>query len=348
MDDAAYLPDEQKRLLVLDLFREFGIDQYRKNGYELVHRCTLGLGGHSDGNSWTASVNYSKLEFNCFVCGHGGSLAWWIAVNRGDTSAEQVAGWLKQKTSLREGGVSLQTMLAIIDGIANPKTEIERMPFYDDRLLARWHEWEGFHPYLTDPVADGGRAIPVATLERFEIGYADNDSDFNYHQRIIIPVRWKGDLVGWQARALTPEDPEFSIKYKNSPMFPRDRILYGDVEGRTARVVVESPMSVLRHSHQRPMVATFGAKLTETQMRLLTKYEKVIIFFDPDNAGYSATRKLINKLSRRVQLMVVNNPWNADPGDLNDEDFERVVKQAVPAAIWEPKKYRDLKKYNKK
>lgn len=338
------LPDAQKHQLVLDLFKEFGITQFRKNGHELSHRCTLGLGGHSDGNSWTASVNYHKLEFNCFVCGHGGSLAWWIAVNRGETTAEQVTNWLRRKTSLGEEGVDLPTMIKIIDSIANPETETERMPFYNDRLLNRWHEWPGYHPYLTDPRPEG-RAIPVDNLQRFEVGYADLDDDFDYVQRIIIPARWRGNLVGWQARALNPIDPDYEIKYKNSPMFPRDRILYGDVEGRGTRVVVESPMSVLRHCHQAKMLATFGSKVTETQLRQLTRYDKIILFMDPDKAGYSACRKIITKLSRHVQLEVVDNPYSADPADLRDDDFERLVNAAIPAVLWMPKRYRDLVKY---
>jgi hypothetical protein len=339
------LPDEQKRLLVLDLFKEFGISEYRKSGHELTHRCTLGLGGHSDGNSWTASVNYKKLSFNCFVCGHGGSLSWWIAVNRGETTAEQVTQWLKQKTGLAGNVVDLPTLMAVVEAIANPESETERMPYYDDRLLKRWHEWPGHHPYLTDPRASGGRAIPSGNLDRFEIGYADLDHDFGYFQRIIIPVRWKGDLVGWQARALTPEDPEFEIKYKNSPMFPRDRILYGDVESRGARVVVESPMSVLRHCHQSPMVATFGTKITETQLRLLRRYDRLVFFLDPDKAGYSSTAKTIRKLSRHPDVRVVDNPWKADAGDLNDDDFDKLINTAVPAALWTPKRYHELLPY---
>lgn len=340
-----FLPDEQKRLLVLDLFKEFGITDFRKNGFELTHRCTLNLGGHSDGNSWTASVNYHKLSFNCFVCGHGGSLSWWIAVNRGETTPEQVTKWLANKTGLAGNTVDLPTLMAVVEAIANPESETERMPYYDDRLLKRWHEWPGHHPYLSDPREGGGRGIPTGNLDRYEVGYADLDDDFKYFQRIIIPVRWKGSVVGWQARALNPDDPEYDIKYKNSPMFPRDRILYGDVEGRGVRVVVESPMSVLRHCHQLPMVATFGAKITETQLRLLSRYDRLVFFLDPDKAGYSATAKAIGKLKRHPDVRVVDNPWNADAGDLNDADFDKLVNTAVPAALWTPKRYRELQSY---
>lgn len=93
------------------------------------------------------------------------------------------------------------------------------------------------------------------------------------------------------------------------------------------------------------MVATFGAKITETQLRLLTKYERTIFFMDPDKAGYSATGKAIHKLKRRADLWVVDNPWNADAGDLNDEDFDKLVNTAVPAALWVPKPYKELKPY---
>lgn len=346
---ALALPDEHKRQLCYDLLQEFGVTQIRESrDGELTHQCCLPLGGHQDGNSWTASLNYKKLAFNCFVCGYGGSLQWWIAVNRG-LQTEQVEGWLRSRTG-SGNQMELSMRQRIIESIIHPPSnKPEPMPFYNDAILNRWNGWQIFHPYLTDPwLPDekGGRGIPIPNLEKYEVGYTDEDEDFHYRGRIIIPVRWKGKIVGWQARRLDTNDPEYHIKYKNSPSFPRDRIVYGDF-GERHGVVVESPLSVLRHTHQRPVVSTFGSKVTDAQLRLLQSFQSLILFPDPDKAGYQWTRRILNQLSRSVRLSVATSPYEkVDASDLDDDTFSDLCDSAVPGSVWAPKYYRDLVPYN--
>ena len=344
------LPDEQKRQLCIDLLQEFGVTNFRESrDGELTHHCTLGLGGHKDGSSWTASINYQKLAFNCFVCGYGGSITWWIAVNRG-LETEQVEGWLKSRTGYGHQ-MEMATRLKIIESIINPpNSKPEPMPFYSDKVLNRWNQWGMFHSYMTDPWLpneQGGRGIPEVNLEKYEIGYQDEPEGklFNYYRRIIIPVRWKGKIVGWQARRLDPADPDYDIKYKNSPSFPRDRILYGDY-GERHLIAVESPMSVLRHTHQRPIVSTLGSKVTDAQLRLLSSCSSLTLFPDPDKAGYQWTRRILNGLSRSVPINVVMSPYaKVDPSDLDDNTFINLYDEAVPGALWKPKFYNELITY---
>lgn len=331
--DALLLPREQKRQLCIDLLAEFGVHKFTETrSGELMHRCTLNLGGHSDGsNPISASINYDKLAFSCFVCGYGGRLLWWVAVNRG-LEVEQVEPWLKDRMGLGGNSLDLSTQLAIINSIVHPPAETDPMPLYSDKILTRWNHWGMFHPYMTDP-APLGRHIPEKNLERYEIGYADEDPDFRYQQRIIIPARWKGKIVGWQARALDPDDPDYSAKYKNSPDFPRERILYGEVDSDWV-VAVESPMSVLQHCHHLPMVSTFGAKVTDAQLRLFHKYKRVVTMYDNDLAGWKATERLQNKLSRYTQVDAVVYKWRQDPAELDDEEMDRLVSNAIPAWSW--------------
>ena len=344
LPEIALLPSEQKEQLVLDLFKEFGVTQWRKQGDELIHRCSLNLGGHTDGNSWSASVNYRTMKFNCLVCHNAGSITWWIAVNRGEESQERIVSWLKKSVGLNEA-LELRTLNAVIDGILHPKSDKEPLPYYDDRLLLRWHQDEGFHPYLTAPIESGGRGILEDNLRRFDVGYVSSDEDFKYVQRIILPARWEGNLVGWQARTIPGSgDPDAEVKYKNSPGFPRSSILYGDVErNRNVKVVVEAPMSVLKQCHNADLVSTFGSKVTDTQLRLLSRYDELIIFMDPDKAGYSATRHILNKLGSSVIMSVVDNPYKNDPADMDDYTFLYLLATAVPCSVWTPKRYSELK-----
>jgi hypothetical protein len=79
------MPDAQKRQLCIDLLEEFGGEVVQETAKgELRHRCTLPLGLHTDRDSVTASINYKKLVFKCYVCDAKGGLLWWIATNRGE------------------------------------------------------------------------------------------------------------------------------------------------------------------------------------------------------------------------------------------------------------------------
>ena len=350
----AALPDPRKRQLCIELLAEFGIDDFAETAKgELRHQCTLPLGGHTDRNSITASLNYKKLKFNCWVCHNSGSVLWWAAVNRHE-SVTTTKGWLKDTAGFTSG-LPLADLLSIVDALFHPKTEERIWTVYDERVLAQW-TWPRHHPYLTLPWAEWGREIPPATLDKFRIGYCDVDNDWKYYQRIIIPIFWDGKLVAWQARRLWPEDPD-PARYKSSPDPPRDRVLYGDWDTLTKQdevVLVESTMSVLRHDHHLPMVATMGADVTDLQLKLLHRCKRVILAFDNDKGGWDAvegsynrrgrktTPGLIDRLRPYTEVFVTQNPYGSiegrsgapDPADLTETEFAQQVDAAVPGVLW--------------
>lgn len=364
----AALPDVQKRQLCLDLLAEFGVDDISESTKgELRHRCSLPLGGHTDRDSVTASINYKKLTFRCLVCNNAGGLLWWIAVNRGESVARS-RDWLRSASGVTEG-IDPALLLTVLDALFHPASGSVPMPSFDERTLTQWCGWPMQHPYLTEPVvfsagySVGGREIPTETLDRFKVGYCDHDPHWGYSQRTIIPVHWQDSLVGWQARRLLPagdpDDPD-PARYKNSPDFPRDRVLYGSPEAlrATQALLVESPMSVLRHSHHLPVVATLGASVSDSQLSLLHRYDRVSIFFDNDQAGWDAVegtgtgRKhrpgLVEKLREYVEVRVVDSPWwKADPADLTEQEVAELYAGAQPAVLWKRPDVRKLNWYSR-
>lgn len=332
----ALISDLEKRELCVGLLAEFGVVHYKENAEgELIHSCSIPGSGHRNGDkNASASLNWKKLTFNCLGCGSSGGVIWYIAMCRG-LDGPGAREWLGAQTGLGQRSMDLPKLLDLITMIFGQHSEYSPIPNYDPRVLDPWLDWEDHHPYLTDGggILDKHRDIPVETIEHFRLGYADEY--FDGSERIIIPIFWKEKLVGWQARCLpgyTGND-----KYRNSPELPRDRILYNHARRREL-ILVESPMSVLRHYHQIPqMEASFGAKVTDAQLRLCQRYQRVVLWFDNDKAGWQATQRVGAELARYVPVSVVNSAYNADPADMDDDTVADLVdNHRIPFTLWEP------------
>jgi hypothetical protein len=322
------MSDSEKHDMVLEALEELGAQNIQEDGDEIKHSCILPWGLHAHGDrSGSASVNWRKLAFNCFVCG-GGSFFFFLAECKGE-SETAIRHWAEGKidTSTEEGYLSL---LSYIDECFHPKAEHDApIPHFNPAVLDPWMK---VHPYLTEI-----RHIPRENIVRHKIGYnADID-------RIIIPVFWKGDLVGWQKRRLVNDG---SPKYQNTPDFPRAKVLYNWDGPVGLPVIVESPMSVVSKSHLEgfQFIATFGKQVTDVQLRLLSQLNDVVLWFDNDAAGWSATSQVGEYLIRYTDVFVVDSPWNADAGDLDDDTALGLLEHhMIPFSLWTPPTVKEWK-----
>lgn len=358
--DADLLDDETKKQLCLDLLAEIGAQNVRQPTArgEIVHSCPVpDAHAHGDRNP-SASLNYKKLAFHCLGCGARGGMLWFIALVRGEHDHMAARAWLGEQTGLGGHVVGKTKILEQLDAIFNRQAlRAEEMPVYPDSTMDPW-TWDNVHPYMTDEATYGDitcRGIPEENCRRFGIGYAEHypmgyehnedgavlrDTDGSPipkepQERIIIPIRWEGRLVGWQARAIRPQDT-YPEKYRNSVGCPRNRIIYGWDAPNLDQVLVESPMSVLRHCHHQPMIATFGKAVTDEQVRILQRVRSLTVWFDPDPGGWEGTERLLGALTRYVPVRVVEFPYRGkDPADLPDDAVDRFVKGAVPWPLWQ-------------
>ena len=319
--DFLLLSDTEKHALALDLLNEFGAEHIKENGDEINHSCVLPYGLHANGDqSASASLNWRKLSYNCFVCG-GGGLFWFISLCRGEPLGK-VRDWAESKTGLGDDEESLNSLLSYLDTLYNPQGNAPPppIPHFNVAVL---DPWKKIHPYLTEV-----RHVPVANIERHLVGY---DEKIN---RIIFPHFWKGELVGWQKRRLLNDG---SPKYQNTPDFPRDRTIYNNDVQCVNTVIVESPMTVVSKSHFAPqygMIATFGKQVTKKQLALLRDKENVILWFDNDQAGWDATLNVGEYLLNYTDVRVVDSPWIEDGADLDDETALDLLANTVPYSVW--------------
>lgn len=354
--EPATLPLAEKERLVRDLLEEFGlpVKAHYVNREELVIPCVLGSHADQERNP-TGAINYQKLTFKCLGCQRSGGLLWFIAEHRGGTTTE-ARKWLGAETGTDGQVQDLQALLRYFDALYAGKEAKAPIPRYSPQML---DPWRLIHPWMVDePMYDnqgrnvGGRGFPEANVLRFEVGYAEEyfmGKDLPTSERIVFPHYWKGNLVGWQSRALANDG---TAKYKATPDFPRDETIYNyNPERYSTAVVVESPASVVRHDIEDPtrdlhMVATFGANITERQIKLLGRYKRLVWWLDNDTAGWTAYQGLFDHRGRQTKMGVleasaqmtdvwaVDSHWHADPADLGLREVKYQVKHSIPWVLW--------------
>ena len=224
--------------------------------------------------------------------------------------------------------------------LMNPSAYSVELPEYSERVLAPWLM---LHPYMKE------RGISVEAGARLKIGYDESEN------RIVFPHFANGVLVGWQKRAIPERPGEWPgtvppvPKYRNSSGFPKSETLYNLPPGKgRSCVVVESPMSVARAVSLQlpiPVVATFGAKVSQAQCQLLAKhFSEVIVWMDADPAGLSAEKKLVQSLYRHTTVHVVRPEKDKDLADYSSlDEVNAMIENASPAALllfeWEEKRH---------
>lgn len=300
-------------------------EQVNRDGTtELIHSCLLDRvkPHHSNGDEKpSAACNIDKKTYVCYSMGYGCDL-FHLAQQLEGNGPENFTDTLTAIGGCLRGST--------LEGISF-KAELEKtftptvvatasLPTYFPSVLDAWTKCD--HPLW------GERGITEEAKEQLRLGYNPVD------ERLIFPVFWHGDLVGWQRRATLPgQEP----KYKNSWGFPKSETLYHyDEACRYPRVcVVESPMSVAKAvSLGIPnVVGTHGAKVSQDQFDALKCFEMVYLWFDRDSAGIQAERKMAEALYRHTDVMIVEPDWKRDMGDASYDEIEAKIATATPAAI---------------
>jgi DNA primase len=163
--------------------------------------------------------------------------------------------------------------------------------------------------------------------------------------RLIFPIFDAiGRPIAFGGRKIREEDEP---KYLNSPetkLFNKSATLYGlhlakkpIIDSKTA-VVVEGYTDVIG-CHQggaRNVVATLGTALTSEHVRELRRYaEKVVLIFDPDEAGQKAADRAVELfLTGDMDVAIAVLPDGLDPADLMAlEDGPKRWGEAVESAV---------------
>src|SRR5467141_2122855 len=198
------------------------------------------------------------------------------------------------------------------------------------------------------------RGLDKATIERFGIGYAPSGGDTllrhlkpkcndkllvdsglvsrdqsagrlfdRFRRRITFPIsNESGKIVAFGARALGDDMPKY-LNSPESPIYSKSNVLYHMDRAKEAlrrqdfAILVEGYMDAIAVARAgiSNVVASCGTSLAEPQIKLLGRFTKrVIVNYDPDNAGQAATeRSIAILLEQDFEVRVLALPGKADP-----------------------------------
>lgn len=125
-----------------------------------------------------------------------------------------------------------------------------------------------------------------------------------FRNRVIFPViDLRGNVIAFGGRVLDDSKPKY-LNTSDTPVFKKSRNLFSMNFAKNVKsdrlILAEGYMDVISINAAgfENVVATLGTALTPEQARLMSKYAKeIIIAYDSDGAGQTATHRAINLLS---------------------------------------------------
>ena len=218
----------------------------------------------------------------------------------------------------------------------------------DEEIIARFglgyapDAWGALREELEAKQQDIALACEAGLLKESEQNKRPYD---RFRHRITFPI-WQanGRLVGFGGRALRDLDGAKYLNSPESPLFQKSEILYGLHTAHQAirhagyAFLVEGYLDVIAmHQHGfSQAIAALGTSFTEAHAALLKRYtQKVILLFDGDKAGISATeRALALLLPMGFSIDTLRFPEGEDP----DSYLQHHGKEAFAAYLEEQKR----------
>jgi DNA primase len=218
------------------------------------------------------------------------------------------------------------------------------------------------------------RGLNKAAIDQFGIGYAPSGGDAllrslkqkypekllvesglisrdqsgrmfdRFRRRITFPIsNESGKIVAFGCRALGDDMPKY-LNSPETPIYSKSNVLYH--LDRAKEVLRRSDFAVLVEGYMDAIavaragvsnvVASCGTSLAEPQVKLLARFtRRVIVNYDPDTAGQTATERSISLLLEQdFEVRVLALPGKADPDkfirEQGTEAYIKVLKEAPP------------------
>jgi DNA primase len=331
------------RVSIIQILERYGVlDSLTKagSGDRLSGTCPI----HGGTNKTHFRVSVSKNCWNCFgKCQSGGNIIDFVSKKEDipfRDAALLVAEWFpgssREKEEPREKPRFDTGKLAVAENPRTPAAVSEDDLFQpkDDGepnkpLAFALTKLDPEHPYLME------RGLSPETIATFGLGYCGKGLQRGH---VVIPIHNSdGHLVAYAGRwPGEPEDGKGKYKFpegfkKSIELFNYHRAIAADHE--KPLVVVEGffdAMKLHQAGYER-VVAIMGSSLSDAQEELLTRYcatpdERLILFFDGNEAGQKGQADALARLAKRLFVRAVELEGRAEePEDLTAEELRALL-----------------------
>jgi DNA primase len=279
-----------------------GVEIEAEFGNDFIVYCPY----HNNSRTPAGEVAKDSGLFFCFGCQTTKNLEEFIMFTTGRSYFETVRYIKSKETETNIENIVNKAMYAPPDFVQ-----------YDEVLIKRLN-----NQALESPRAMryySGRSITEDSVKKFWLGYSEKQD------MVTIPVHSPDGLtIGFVGRSI--EGKEF----KNTPGLPKSKVLFNLHRVKTSSIiyVVESSFDAIRLDQVGfPAVATLGANVSASQIKLLEKYfNNVVLVADNDEAGAIMKDKLIEKLGSLVSVVNIDKKYK-DIGDMDDEAIKELEFQ---------------------
>lgn len=173
-----------------------------------------------------------------------------------------------------------------------------------------------------------------------DMGFFDfQEKELDLSHRIIAPIINDGEIVSWQSRDIS--NTAF-LPYITCPAvvekIEHKKVLYNPPDFAKYKIIIlcEGIMDVWKVALAGfPATCCFGVEYTYDQLKLLLRYDKVLIFFDPDAAGKNQAKTLIKQLIfAGKDAEIVKHQYDADPGDMPKKQIRKILISLMNKGVY--------------
>lgn len=167
----------------------------------------------------------------------------------------------------------------------------------------------------------------------------------HYHDRVVIPYHFRGEIVGcaaidkWGEKEWLSRNPMKTIDDYKKVLFlggmKTSKVLFGfdDVTpGCDHLIITEAAREVMKlwQEGYKNSLALSGVSLSGDHMKLIAELRpgRIIIMLDGDKAGRRASIKIGEKLRSTFDVYVASPEEGCDPKVLNKADFKTLLRYA--------------------
>lgn len=154
----------------------------------------------------------------------------------------------------------------------------------------------------------------------------------DYKLRVVAPIYHDGRMVSYQGRDYSGKSElRYKACRKADEIINHQTLLYGKWLSKTDEcVVVEGIADVWRMGPG--SVGLFGMAYTDEQILLLSRYKKIFILFDGEEAATERAHLLafiLKNIRPSIEIHIIEIT-DGDPGEMSQKDADYLMEQLLP------------------